>query len=140
MKITTISFSAIFILLFLFMLSCATIRLPGEIEKPVAKFYDNFSFDIVWDAAILALQDIGFLIKTIDKESGLLFAETSVTAANRVMWGNLAENRQMNITVRKSEEKILVQVLELLRHERFDEHFFNALDVRLGIKNDKQSD
>lgn len=133
MRRKTVLLIFIFCLISFFINSCATIRMPGE-QTSVGAVYNNSSFDDVWDASIFAIQDVGFIIKTLEKSSGLIYAEMKTTVGGRVLFGGLAQDRQMNVTIRESEGTVSVQMVELTSREKSAKEFFDALDARLGVK------
>ncbi len=74
----------------LFLLSCAG---SMQVRKEQSTFYQDHSFDEVWNASIKAIRDIGFTIKNMEKESGFIYAE-----GGRNVWTQ-NEPPQLNVTI-----------------------------------------
>ena len=56
----------------LLLLSCAT---SMQVKKQKNFSYNEYSFETVWSAAIRAVMDIGYSIKSSDKNGGIIFAQ-----------------------------------------------------------------
>ena len=95
----------------------------------------DYSFDEVWEASIRAVNDIGFTIDSVDKESGFISAESGQ---------HVLQNAppRMSIMITSSNGKVYVDCKLLQKEQFFDlfgigqntvRKFRNALYSNLGV-------
>jgi hypothetical protein len=80
---------------------CATLHR----DEPVDIFqrtqsYKNFSFDDVWSAALVSIEEAGFLVRSAKKEIGLIHAEAKGNPDPRFL------PPLMNVVIREEEGRI----------------------------------
>lgn len=72
--------------LLLALISCATLRQddPIDIYKRTQS-YKNISFDEVWSAALRSIDEIGFMVRSATKKSGLVQAVAKMNADQKYL-------------------------------------------------------
>jgi len=73
----------------------------------------DYSFDEVWEASIRAINDIGFTIDSMDKETGFISAESGRHVLQHAP-------PRMSILITSSTEKIYVDCKLLQKEQFFD--------------------
>lgn len=117
-----------------FFVSC-TLSPEAEQEPPLqeTKFYDRFTFDIVWAAALRAVDDLEYAIRKEIKESGFIYAQAKNNPDPRNLPGHL------NVYIRDIDGRVRVNCHAIIPGQETDfkashaivKRFFTALAVRL---------
>ncbi len=121
-------------LLLLFLLSCApspTIEQEPPLQE--TKFYDHFTSDAVWTAALLAIDDLEFAVQKEIKESGFIFAQAKNNPDTRMLPPHL------NVYLHDENGRIRVSCHAVIPGRETDlqassgivKQFFSALAVHL---------
>jgi hypothetical protein len=132
-KIGTVKYLCIPLLL-LFLLSCAPAPVIQK-EPPLqeTKFYDHFTFEAVWVAAFLAIDDLEFAVKKEIKDSGFIYAQAKNNTDAQVLPPHL------NVYLRDEKGRIRVSCHAVIPGRETDlqassgivKKFFAALAVHL---------
>ena len=122
----------------LFLVCCASI----QVKKQESNFYENFSFNAVWNAALEAVKDMGFTI--IDSDRGIslpAFSEQKGYIHAEGEKNSLTQrvSPQLQITIEKKGGKIFVDCQAIQPKQLFDfgksrkniKKFFERLNVNL---------
>jgi len=80
-------------------LSCATTM---HVKRQKKFSYNEYSFDTVWSAAMKAVMDIGYSIKSSDKNGGIIFAQ------NEAVY--ITEEAPLNLNILLKEENGKIDV------------------------------
>jgi hypothetical protein len=106
-----------------------------EQEPPLqeTKFFDNFTLDAVWEAVLLAIDDLEFAIQKDIKESGFIYAQAKTNPDLRYLPPHL------NVYVREESGRISVNCHAVIPGRETDlqtssaivKQFFTALAIHL---------
>lgn len=121
-------------LIFSLLISCAP-SAHVEREPPLqeTKFFDHFTFEFVWAAALVAIDDLEFAVQKEIKESGFIYAQAKTNPDSRYLPPHL------NVYIRTESTRIRVschavipgQEANLRASRGIVRQFFNALAVHL---------
>jgi len=122
-------------LLLLFLISC--VPSPKVVQEPPlqeTKYFDNFTFDTVWAAVLLTIDDLEFALQKEIKESGFIYAQAKTSADPRYLPPHL------NVYVRDENGRIRVNCHAVIPGQEIDlqastaivKQFFTALAVHLA--------
>ena len=123
-------------LILMFLVSCASIQAK---KSEATLFYENFSFDDVWSAALKTINGMGFEVTKEEKEKGLIVAGKRGELL-------IAGPPFLNIHLREYGERIAVDCRAIMKGtsyrtepegkmeiKRYQRTFFYTLNKNLGI-------
>lgn len=106
-----------------------------EQEPPLqeTKFFDNFTLDAIWEAVLLAIDDLEFAIQKDIKESGFIYAQAKNNPDSRYLPPHL------NVYVREENGRISVNCHAVIPGRETDlqassaivKQFFTTLAIHL---------
>jgi len=120
-------------ILLAFMVCCAIQNIKTD-----STIFDGKTFDQVWNASMLAANDVGFTIVNSDKNSGIIITTKEANLATQ------EQDPQMNIIIQKSATGINVyckylekgQIMNIFHTPEKDiKKFMVSLERRLQISN-----
>ena len=118
----------------LVLMSCApSSKVEQEPPLQETKFFDKFTMDAVWEAVLLAIDDLEFAIQKDIKESGFIYAQAKTNPDLRYLPPHL------NVYVREESGRISVNCHAVIPGQETDlqasssivKQFFTALAIHL---------
>ena len=101
-------------------ISCGTINVNTN-DQAWDVAYKDLTFNEVWDASILTIQDIRFTVIMVDKDSGIIYADQ--------------RGVEINVMIREVGETVLIRILDPTVFRKVARSFIEALNNRLGMSN-----
>ncbi len=115
MKKAFLSFSVI---LCIFIMGCNDAQLTDlQIREMQSKELKG-SFDDAYKANLQVLQDYGYVIKSTDKESGVIQGETAFRKHKKYFWNGLLINNEATATLEQFGDNTVKERLCLVRKEK----------------------
>lgn len=99
-------------------ISCGTISIDTN-DQAWDVSYKDLTFNEVWDASILSIQDIEFTVIMVDKGSGIIYADQRGVG--------------INVMIREVGEAIFIRILDPTVWRGVAGNFVKVLNKRLGL-------
>lgn len=121
-------------LLLLILMSCApSPKVEREPPLQETKFFDNFTLDAIWEAVLLAIDDLEFAIQKDIKESGFIYAQAETNPDSLYLPPHL------NVYVREESGRVSVNCHAVIPGRETDlqassaivKQFFTTLAIHL---------